>query len=123
MASSRPARGTSVFGMFYGDDDDDLPRGSWLRHHYQDIMMGRLGGRMLTLVADSEAPVARIPTKGDPTALRTGSSLLTLIVQEYLHHDLVLMRAQINIGFDELGPLVAGGSRSSHGDPRPRARA
>jgi hypothetical protein len=27
--------------------------------------------------------------------------VLTLIVQEYLHHDLVLQRAQINIGFDE----------------------
>ena len=64
--------------------------------------MTRVGGRMLTLVTDStEALVAHIPTKGDATAVRTGSPVLTLIVQEYLHHDLVLQRAQINIGFDE----------------------
>jgi sugar-specific transcriptional regulator TrmB len=96
------ARGTAVFGMLYGDADEELPQGSWLRHHYQDIVMRRVGGRMLTLVTDSaEALVAHIPTKGDATAVRTGSPVLTLIVQEYLHHDLVLQRAQINIGFDE----------------------
>ena len=96
------ARGIAVFGMLYGDASDELPPGSWLRHHYQDIVMTRVGGRMLTLVTDStEALVAHIPTKGDATAVRTGSPVLTLIVQEYLHHDLVLQRAQINIGFDE----------------------
>jgi sugar-specific transcriptional regulator TrmB len=95
-------RGVAVFGMLYGAPDEEPPKGSWLRHHYQDIVMHRVGGRMLTLVTDAaEALVARIPTKGEPTAVRTGSSVLTLIVQEYLHHDLVLQRAQINIGFDE----------------------
>ena len=57
---------------------------------------------MLTLVADSaEALIARIPRLGEASAVRTRSPVLTLIVQEYLHHDLVLQRAQINIGFDE----------------------
>ena len=57
---------------------------------------------MLTLVSDvREALIARIPRRGDPSAVRTRSPVLTLIVQEYLHHDLVLQRAQINIGFDE----------------------
>jgi hypothetical protein len=96
------ARGVAVFGLLYGGPDEELPEGSWLRHHYQDIVMHRVGGRMLTLVCDAgEALVARIPTRGEPTAVRTGSPVLTLIVQEYLHHDLVLQRAQINIGFDE----------------------
>jgi hypothetical protein len=33
--------------------------------------------------------------------VRTRNPVLTLIVSEYLHHDLVLQRAQIDIGFDE----------------------
>ena len=33
--------------------------------------------------------------------MRSRSPVLTLIVQEYLHHDIVLQRAQINIGFEE----------------------
>jgi hypothetical protein len=95
------ARGLSIFGMLYGQEDV-LPPGRWLRHSYEEIVANRIGGRMLTLVADaSEALIARIPVRGDASAVRTRSPVLTLIVQEYLHHDLVLQRAQINIGFDE----------------------
>jgi|RhiMethySRZTD1v2_1073278.scaffolds.fasta_scaffold460350_2 sugar-specific transcriptional regulator TrmB len=94
-------RGVSIFGMLYSDDEE-LPAGRWLRHSYQEIVANRIGGRMLTLVADSaEALIARIPRLGEASAVRTRSPVLTLIVQEYLHHDLVLQRAQINIGFDE----------------------
>jgi len=94
-------RGVSIFGMLYSDDEE-LPAGRWLRHSYEEIVANRIGGRMLTLVADtSEALIARIPRRGDASAVRTRSPVLTLIVQEYLHHDLVLQRAQINIGFDE----------------------
>ena len=93
-------RGVRVFGMLYGDDE--LPPGRWLHHSYEEIVHNRIGGRMLTLVADSaEALIARIPLLADATGVRTRSPVLTLIVQEYLHHDLVLQRAQINIGFDE----------------------
>jgi sugar-specific transcriptional regulator TrmB len=94
-------RGVSIFGMLYSDDEA-LPHGRWLRHSYQEIVANRIGGRMLTLVADSaEALIARVPRRGNASAVRTRSPVLTLIVQEYLHHDLVLQRAQINIGFDE----------------------
>ena len=94
-------RGVSIFGMLYSDHEE-LPHGRWLRHSYEEIVANRIGGRMLTLVADTaEALIARVPRQGDASAVRTRSSVLTLIVQEYLHHDLVLQRAQINIGFDE----------------------
>jgi HTH-type transcriptional regulator, sugar sensing transcriptional regulator len=94
-------RGVRVFGMLYGDDAE-MPPGRWLHHSYEEIVGNRIGGRMLTLVADSaEALIARIPVLADATGVRTRSPVLTLIVQEYLHHDLVLQRAQINIGFDE----------------------
>jgi hypothetical protein len=87
--------------MLYSDDEQ-LPHGRWLRHSYEEIVANRIGGRMLTLVADSaEALIARVPRHGEASAVRTRSPVLTCIVQEYLHHDLVLQRAQINIGFDE----------------------
>jgi sugar-specific transcriptional regulator TrmB len=98
---SAHGRGVSIFGMLYSDDEE-LPHGRWLRHSYEEIVANRIGGRMLTLVADTaEALIARVPRQGEASAVRTRSSVLTLIVQEYLHHDLVLQRAQINIGFDE----------------------
>ena len=94
-------RGVSIFGMLYSDEEE-LPPGKWLRHSYEEIVADRIGGRMLSLVADaSEALIARIDRRGDASAVRTRSAVLTLIVQEYLHHDFVLQRAQVNIGFDE----------------------
>ncbi len=95
------ARGVRIFGMLYSAEAV-LPPGTWVRHSYEEIVATRLGGRMLTLVADSEeAVIARVPRDGEASAVRTRSAVLTLIVQEYLHHDMVLQRAQINIGFDE----------------------
>jgi hypothetical protein len=53
-------------------------------------------------VADgAEALVARLRDDGRADGVRTRNPVLTLIVSEYLHHDLVLQRAQIDIGFDE----------------------
>jgi sugar-specific transcriptional regulator TrmB len=93
-------RGVKVFGMLYGDEP--LPPGSWLRHHYVDIVATRVGGRFLALVADErEALIARIPKDGGATAVRSQNPVMTLIVQEYLHHDSILQRAQIAIGFEE----------------------
>jgi hypothetical protein len=93
-------RGVSVFGMLYGDGD--LPPGAWLRHHYVEIVAGRVGGRLLAVVADGgEALIARIPRDGEASAVRSRNEVMTLIVQEYLHHDNMLQRAQIAIGFDE----------------------
>jgi sugar-specific transcriptional regulator TrmB len=95
------ARGVKVFGMLYGETEE-LPAGSWMRHHYEDIVGDRVSGRLLALVADrNEALIARIPRRGAPTAVRSGNAVMTLIVQEYLHHDTVLQKAQLNMGFDE----------------------
>jgi sugar-specific transcriptional regulator TrmB len=95
------ARGVRIYGMLYGDE---VPEGigSWMLHSYQQIVAERLGGRMLTVVADGEeALIAHIPHRGQPSGVRTRNPVLTLIAQEYAHHDLVLQRAQIQIGFDE----------------------
>ena len=65
-------------------------------------MSDRIGGRLLTLVADGEeALVAHIPRHGAASAVRTRNPVLALITREYLHHDIVLQRAQIAIGLDE----------------------
>jgi len=94
-------RGVRIFGMLYGVDDPP-PVGSWLVHSYQEIVTDRIGGRMLTVVADrEEALIAHIPGRGQASAVRTRNPVLALIAQEYLHHDLVLQRAQLAIGFDE----------------------
>jgi sugar-specific transcriptional regulator TrmB len=94
-------RGVRVWGMLYSDDAE-IPSGTWLRHSYEEIVGSRVGGRLIVLVADAaEALIARIPHHGEASAVRSRSPVLTLIVQEYLHHDIVLQRAQINIGFEE----------------------
>jgi HTH-type transcriptional regulator, sugar sensing transcriptional regulator len=94
-------RGVRIFGMLYSATARE-PAGTWLRHSYEEIVGNRVGGRMLTLVADgAEALVARLRDDGGADGVLTRNPVLTLIVSEYLHHDLVLQRAQIDIGFDE----------------------
>jgi sugar-specific transcriptional regulator TrmB len=94
-------RKVRVFGMLYSPAGE-LPAGTWQRHSYEDIVGHRIGGRLLSLVADgSEVLVARLPEQGEALGVQTRNSVLTLIVSEYLHHDVVLQRAQVNIGFDE----------------------
>jgi HTH-type transcriptional regulator, sugar sensing transcriptional regulator len=93
-------RGVRIFGMLYGDEPP--PAGAWLAHSYRKIVSDRIRGRMLTLVADGEeALVAHIPRRGEASAVRTRNPVLALITREYLHHDIVLQRAQLAIGFDE----------------------
>jgi sugar-specific transcriptional regulator TrmB len=93
-------RGVRVFGMLYGDAEP--PPGSWLHHHYEEIVADRVSGRLLALVADDrEALIARMPDEGAANAVRSRNPVMTLIVKEYLHHDSVLQRAQLNIGFQE----------------------
>jgi sugar-specific transcriptional regulator TrmB len=99
--SAAHARGVRIFGMLYGDETP-LDSGTWLAHSYRQIVSDRIAGRMLTLVADGEeALVAHIPRGGEASAVRTRNPVLALITREYLHHDIVLQRAQISIGFDE----------------------
>lgn len=94
------ARGVRVFGMLYGTLEP--PPGSWLHHHYEDIVANRVGGRLLALVVDDrEALIARVPDDGETNAVRSRNPVMTLIVKEYLHHDNVLQRAQLSIGFQE----------------------
>jgi len=94
-------RGVRIFGMLYGAQvPPDI--GSWLVHSYQRIVADRIGGRMLTVVADrEEALIGHMPRHGHASAVRTRNPVLALIAQEYLHHDIVLQRAQLRIGFDE----------------------
>jgi sugar-specific transcriptional regulator TrmB len=97
---SAEQRGVTVFGMLYGSSEP--PAGSWLHHHYEEIVAERVGGRLLALVADDrEALIARIPDGGEAAAVRSQNQVMTLIVREYLHHDSVLQRAQMAIGFQE----------------------
>ena len=94
-------RGVRIFGMLYGEERPEL-LGSWTVHSYQEIVSDRLAGRMLTAVADSEeALIAHIPRRGAASGVRTRNPVLTLMAHEYAHHDLVLQRAQLRIGFDE----------------------
>jgi sugar-specific transcriptional regulator TrmB len=94
-------RDVRIFGMLYGSDEAPAV-GSWLVHSYQQIVTDRIGGRMLTVVADrEEALIAHIPRRGQASAVRTRNPVLALIAQEYLHHDIVLQRAQFAMGFDE----------------------
>jgi predicted transcriptional regulator len=95
------ARGVPIFGMLYGEEPP-LEAGTWLTHGYRQIVSDRIDGRMLTVVADgAEALVAHIPRHGPPSAVRTRNPVLALITREYLHHDIVLQRAQAAFGFDE----------------------
>ena len=93
-------RGIRIFGMLYGDEAPLA--GAWYSHSYRQIVTDRIKGRMLTLVADGEeALVAHIPRRGAASAVRTRNPVLALITREYLHHDIVLQRAQVAIGLDE----------------------
>lgn len=98
--SAAAGRGVRVEGMFYGTD---LPEtGSWLAHSYKEIVATRVHGRLLTVVADrEEAVVAHIPDRSEPSGVRTRSPALALITQEYLHHDYVLQRMQVFVGFEQ----------------------
>jgi hypothetical protein len=94
------ARGVAIFGMLYGEGE--FPPGSWLRHHYEGIVGERVAGRLLALVADEdEALIGWFPRTGEASAVRSRNRVMTLIVREYLHHDSMLQRAQLKIGFEE----------------------
>jgi sugar-specific transcriptional regulator TrmB len=93
-------RGVEIFLMIYGDAELDF--GRWQRHSYSDIVAARIGGHMLTLVADdAETLIAHIPDAGDATAVRTTNPVLCLVTEEYLRHDLLLQKAQTMTGFEK----------------------
>jgi sugar-specific transcriptional regulator TrmB len=94
------ARGVRIFGMLYGTGDIDV--GWWQRHSYRETVASRIGGRMLTLVADgAEALIAHMPERGDPSAVRTRNPVLCLVAEEYLIHDLTLQKAKTMTGYEE----------------------
>ena len=87
------ARGVRIFAMLYGDAQ--LEVGSWQQHSYQEIVAGRIGGRMLTLVADRcDALIAHIPWRGVASGVRTSNPVLCLVTEEYLGHDFLLQGAK-----------------------------
>ena len=94
------ARGVRIFGMLYGEAALDV--GWWQRHSYRETVASRIGGRMLTLVADgSDALIAHMPDRGDPSAVRTQNPVLCLVAEEYLIHDLTLQKAKTMTGYEE----------------------
>jgi hypothetical protein len=93
-------RGVRIFGMLYGQGT--LEVGWWQNHSYTETVASRIGGRMLTLVADgSEALIAHMPERGDPSAVRTRNPVLCLVAEEYLIHDLTLQKAKTMTGYEE----------------------
>ena len=93
-------RGVRIFGMLYGEGDVEV--GWWQHHSYRETVASRIGGRMLTIVADgSEALIAHMPERGDPSAVRTRNPVLCLVAEEYLIHDLTLQKAKTMTGFEE----------------------
>jgi HTH-type transcriptional regulator, sugar sensing transcriptional regulator len=94
------ARGVQVFAMIYGDLD--LPVESWLRHSYQETVASRISGHMLTLVADGcNALIVHFPERGEVSAVYTQNSVLCLVAEEYLRHDLILQKAKTMTGYKE----------------------
>jgi sugar-specific transcriptional regulator TrmB len=94
------ARGVRLAGMMYGVTTPAV--GWWQRHSYRETVSSRIGGRMLTMVADgSEALIAHMPDRGEASAVRTKSPVLTLVAEEYLIHDLTLQKAKTMTGYEE----------------------
>jgi len=94
------ARAVRIAGMLYGKKTPEV--GWWLRHSYRETVASRIEGRMLTLVVDGvEALIAHMPERGEASAVRTRSPVLTLIAEEYLIHDLTLQKAKTMTGYAE----------------------
>ncbi|MFL5953309.1 MAG: TrmB family transcriptional regulator [Gaiellaceae bacterium] len=94
------ARGVRIAGMLYGTEAPSV--GWWQLHSYRETVASRIGGRMLTMVADGgEALIAHMPERGDASAVRTRSPVLTLVAEEYLIHDLTLQKAKTMTGYEE----------------------
>jgi HTH-type transcriptional regulator, sugar sensing transcriptional regulator len=94
------ARSLRIAGMLYGGDPPDV--GWWQRHSYRETVASRIRGRMLTMVADgAEALIAHMPERGEASAVRTRSPVLTLVAEEYLIHDLTLQKAKTMTGYEE----------------------
>lgn len=94
------SRGIRVFAMIYGELD--IPVESWLRHSYQETVASRISGHMLTLVADGRnALIVHFPERGEVSAVHTQNSVLCLVAEEYLRHDLILQKAKTMTGYKE----------------------
>jgi HTH-type transcriptional regulator, sugar sensing transcriptional regulator len=100
-------RGVQIYAMLYGEAELDV--GIQLHHSYQHTIETRVGGHMLTIVADgTEALFAHFPEDGQPTAVHTRNPVLCLVADEYLRHDLVLQKAKTMTGFREWDEWLQG---------------
>jgi HTH-type transcriptional regulator, sugar sensing transcriptional regulator len=108
------SRGVRIFAMLYGERAE-LAVGSSQRHSYQDIVAGRIGGRMLTIAADRRgALIAHIPTGGIASGVRTSNPVLCLVTEEYLGHDFLLQGTKQITGLEAY-------DKWWHSDPRIRS--
>jgi len=86
--------------MTFGDTSLDV--GFMLPHSDPPRVATRLGGRMITVVADGRtALISHLPDDGEVSGVVTENPVLCLVVEEYLRHDLVLEKAKTMSGFDE----------------------
>ena len=110
-------RGVRIAGMLYGVDPPQV--GWWQQHSYRETVASRIGGRMLTVVADgAEALIAHIPDSREASAVRTQSPVLTLVAEEYLIHELTLQRAKDLGGLRRVRPVAALRREASGADAR-----
>ena len=94
------ARGVRIAGMLYGVDPPQV--GWWQQHSYRETVATRIGGRMVTVVADgAEALIAHIPDSREASGVRTQSLVLTLVAEEYLIHEFTLQRTKEWAGYEE----------------------
>jgi HTH-type transcriptional regulator, sugar sensing transcriptional regulator len=100
-------RGVRTFAMTFGDTK--LETGFLLPHSDPPRVAARLGGRMITVVADGRtALISHVPDDGEVSGVVTENPVLCLVVEEYLRHDLVLEKAKTMSGFEEFDDWLQG---------------
>lgn len=83
-------RGVHLHVMLYGENTDLQIRHLY-HHSHADIVRGRIGGRLLVLVADGmQTLVARFAAGNQVYGFSSMNQALGLVAQEYLGHDIIL---------------------------------
>ena len=112
--------------MLYGPVADlEIPH---VYHHaHADIVRGRIGGRLLVLVADgTQTVIARFAAASQVYGFSSQNRALALVAQEYLGHDIILECAKERMdrgtwdewwkSRDDLVEIIIGHELSEHDD-------
>jgi sugar-specific transcriptional regulator TrmB len=93
-------RGVRMFMMIFGDVD--FRAAFSVQHSDRERVSMRIGGEMLTVVADGRtALIGHVPKQGEASGVITQNPVLCLMAEEYLRHDLILEKAKTMPRFDE----------------------